>query len=173
MRLLQWSLIVLNRASPDRLGISNLALILALLIAYYEYRNAKSATKAERKEASQNHQTEVYHTLDEKYVDYLRLCFDNPDLDIWDLDEDKPRNMSPDQRKQELIAFEMLICIFERAFITYYDQPIEFKQRQWAGWDAYIKSFAKRENFSNAWANLGFSFDDKFQKYMNDTINNP
>jgi hypothetical protein len=153
--------------------LGSLALIITLPVALLEYGNAQYATKAEREEAAQNYTTEIYHALDEKYVEYLTLCFDHPDLDIWDLDndnsldKDSSLNMPPDRRKKELIAFEILICIFERAFLTYSGQSSESKKRYWVGWDAYIKFFSKRKDFSYAWGKFGFSFDEEFQNYMN------
>lgn len=74
--------------------------------------------------------------------------------------------MTPEQRKQELQLFTVLLAIFERAFVMYGDMSTERQAEQWHGWEEYIRSFCKRKNFGRAWKCSGATFDPKFQGYM-------
>jgi len=109
---------------------------------------------------------ETYHALDERFMDYQLLCLQNPQLDVFDIPEERPVSINQLEKKKELIIFTVLFSIFERAYLMYKDQPSELKKRQWIGWHSYIESFCKRENFRNAWEKSGSMFDDEFQSYM-------
>jgi hypothetical protein len=153
-------------------ALSYISITIALPLAWAEYRHARSAAEAEHKQVLQEQKYQTYHLLDEKYQEFLKLCFDNPDLDIFDVKDgnSSSSSLSPERRKQELIAFNILFATFERAFFTYQSQTDELRRRQWVGWDAYIDSFAKRENFSHAWAISGITFDEEFQNYMSHVL---
>ncbi len=148
--------------------LSYLAIIIGVPLALAEYRQAQFSAKSEREQALREYQYQNYHFLDEKYLEFLKLCFDNPDLDIFDIPDNKIRteNISSENKKKELIAFSILFSVMERAFLMFYESSDEMKQRQWSGWDAYIHAFARRRNFRDAWASSDISFDEKFQKYV-------
>lgn len=76
------------------------------------------------------------------------------------------------KKKQELIAFTILISVFERAYLMYHDQSTVIKERQWLGWEEYIESYCKRDNFRNSWHISGEEFDSEFQAYMKSKIQN-
>jgi hypothetical protein len=112
----------------------------------------------------------TYNALDEKYIHFLELCLDKPDLDILDLPHERPKKPTPNRPKREQILYLILISILERAFLMYHDQSSEVKARQWEGWEAYMKDFCARKNFRNAWPDLGPQFDTKFVRFMDDLI---
>jgi hypothetical protein len=91
----------------------------------------------------------TYNALDERYIDFQRLCLTNPI-----------------QRKEELIAFTLLFSIFERAFLMYSEQPWWVRRRQWTGWHDYLVDYCTRSNFRRAWTTSGETFDTRFQAYM-------
>lgn len=124
---------------------------------------------------------QIYDSLDDKYLEYLKWCFENVDLDVYDISNNKVGHnqntlYTPSDVKKELIAFTVLLNIFERAFLAYNDPgvPEDIKDRQWSGWHEYIKAFADRENFKKAIETLysgSFgSYDKKFEKYLRDVI---
>jgi hypothetical protein len=108
----------------------------------------------------------TYNALDEKFMEFQRLCLDHPELDTFDVQDMAPKPLSAEQQKKELIAFTMLFSIFERAFLMYQDQSTEIKRAQWSGWDSYIKGFCKRANFQSAWKASGTTFDTRFESYI-------
>lgn len=104
--------------------------------------------------------------MDEKYLEYQDLCIRYPYLDIFDVPDSHPIELNEKQKKEELIAFTMLISIFERAFLMYHDQSSDLKSKQWSGWNEYIKSYCERKNFRIAWKICGSSFDSDFQEFV-------
>ena len=113
---------------------------------------------------------ETYNALDEKFLDFQRFCLEHPYLDVFDVKDKAPVALTDLQKKEELIAFTILFAIFERAFVMYRTQQTDFRQRQWSGWQEYIDSFCRRDNFVRAWERSGNTFDQAFQDYMIDAI---
>lgn len=111
----------------------------------------------------------TYDRLDDKYTDYLKLCLDYPDLDV----ADAPRPVGPlnqDQQHRELIMFSILVSIMERAYLMYKDRSYKVREQQWAGWEAYIEQWGKRQNFRTALPRLAFGFDERFVSYLHTKI---
>lgn len=109
----------------------------------------------------------TYHALDEKYIDYLRLCLENDDLDVADHEMDDPPKRTPAIRHRELLVFTILISILERAFLMYKGQADPIRKKQWSGWEDYTASWFDRENFQEAWDKLG-QFDEDFLCFMSE-----
>lgn len=112
----------------------------------------------------------TYDTLDDKYIDYLKLCLDYPDLDV----ADTPRPVGPlnqDQQHRELIMFSILVSIMERAYLMYYDRSYKVREQQWVGWEAYIEQWGQRENFRTALPKLALGYDKRFVCYLQKKIN--
>lgn len=139
--------------------LSYIVVLIGIPIGVYQYIGAI-------KKEQQDREYGTYNALDEKYIDFQRLCFDHPELDIFDIPDSNPNSLNQQQHKQQLIAFTMLFSIFERAFLMYHDQSTDIKARQWVGWEVYIKGYCKRTNFKKAWEVSGATFDTDFEQYM-------
>lgn len=144
-------------------AITNVFVILGLPVAFIQYKITKRKEKRDREYGT-------YNALDEKYLEYQQLCLQYPYLNIFDIPDKKPAQLNEEQKKEELILFTMLFSIFERAYLLYTDHYSHIKKKQWLGWDIYIKSYCKRDNFLQAWKISGSTFDTEFEKYMKDTI---
>lgn len=146
--------------------VASVIVILGVPTGLFQYfRN----TKRERI----NNEYSAYNTTDQSYMDFLKICFENPQLDIFDIPDRSPAaKLSPTDSKKELIAFTMLICIFERAYFIYENAPSGVVSRQWGGWKEYIADYCRRPNFQNAWKHSGSQFDEDFQKFMQDIMDN-
>lgn len=158
--MIDWKLIV-EIAS----FMSSIAVVLGVPIGLYQYYRV---TNKEHRE----HEFSAYDESDSAYLDYLKLCFENPKLDIFDIPDKKPSSLSDEEKKQELIAFTILIAVFERAHFVYQTAPSTVVERQWKGWDEYVRDYCKRDKFKIAWMTCGDQFDDSFQNYMQDIIDN-
>lgn len=114
----------------------------------------------------------TYNALDEKYLAYLELCLKHTDLDIFDIPDNEisESRFGEDKGKAELIAFTMLMAVFERAFLMYSDNSDRIRTLQWVGWREYMQQFASRENFRDAWRISGNTFDERFQKFMDGLV---
>ncbi|MEO0130393.1 MAG: hypothetical protein ABIK76_01680 [candidate division WOR-3 bacterium] len=143
--------------------LSSIAIILGIPFGLLEYIRTKRREQRDR-------EYETYNALDEKYLQYLALCLEHTDLDIFDVADSNPSELNEKQKKEELIAFTILFSIFERAYIMYYDQSTKIKEKQWKGWEGYIREYCGRKNFIQAWKISGQYFDADFQKFMEKTI---
>lgn len=144
-------------------ALSYLTVLLGLPLALHQFWKT-----ARREQLDREYGT--YNALDEKYIDFQNLCFQNPRLNIFDLQDQQPAELSEEEKKQQLIAFTILFSIFERAYLMYSDQDSDIKARQWTGWRDYIQSYCQRDNFKHAWALSGNTFDTNYQEFMEATI---
>ncbi|HEX8169039.1 MAG TPA: hypothetical protein VF824_00700 [Thermoanaerobaculia bacterium] len=140
-------------------ALSYLTVVIGAPVALYQYR-----VKTRKEQSDREYGT--YNALDEKYLEFLELCRQSPRLDVFDIPDDAPAALTPEEQKQELIAFTMLISIFERAFLMYHDQEDSIRKRQWTGWLDYIRDYCERANFRHAWTYSGDQFDTEFQAFM-------
>lgn len=108
----------------------------------------------------------TYDALDQKYIDYLKLCLVNPDLDVADIPKSGEVTLTAEQSHKQMIMFSILLAIMERAYIMYRDKSGSIRQEQWSGWDAYIRDWLKRENFAAAVPLLAAEFDAGFCEYL-------
>ncbi len=112
-----------------------------------------------------------YNNLDEKYLDYLKLCLQNPSLDVFDVPLSSHRSRPQDKRK-ELQMFSMLIAIFERAYLMHRNviERLVTQRSQWKGWKSYMEDWTSRRNFRLAWKRLSGQFDKRFESFINDQL---
>lgn len=121
--------------------------------------------RATRKEA-RDREYGTYNALDDKYLEFQRMCFSHPRLDIFDVPLVDPPVKTVEECQQELVAFTFLMSVFERAYLMYQDQREDIRIRQWLGWHEYIESYCNRTNFKEAWEVSGKTFDGRFQAFM-------
>ena len=145
--------------------LAHAATALGIPFALAAYLNAKWRERREQEYAA-------FHALDEKYADYLQLCIQHPRLDIYYIPiGDSEITLSPEEKIQQYALCEVLISLLERAYVMYRDQSTPIARSQWEGsWNAYMRTWAKRETFRRLWAELGNQFDDDFVNHMNATI---
>ena len=131
-----------------------LGIPLAILLFWFERRR-------ERLERQQL----IYLAPNQQYIEYLKLCFEYPELDIYDLVS--PGATTPRDVKREWVAFNILISIMEQAYLLYGSHP-DPRNKQWAGWRDYMRWWLARGNFRQAWEiELSSQFDTDFVKFMN------
>ncbi|HKV05975.1 MAG TPA: hypothetical protein VJO53_12835 [Candidatus Acidoferrales bacterium] len=138
---------------------SYVAVVIGVPVGLFQYYRTVKKEQEDREYGT-------YNALDEKYLEFLKLCLDHPHLDVFDVADRVPADLSNSQKKQELAAFMILFSIMERAYLMYSDQSTTIKERQWTGWHDYIGGYLRRANFRRAWEEYGSQFDSKFQAYM-------
>ncbi len=111
---------------------------------------------------------EVLFTSHSLYVDYLKICLENPELEVYNTSINNPQFSQ--KEKRELIVFEILFAYLESAFLYYEDQSPEIKHKRWEGWINYIREFSQQENFRRAWELTSGQWDLDFMKFMNDIL---
>ena len=132
------------------------ALGLPLAIAFFVW--------GERKERD-NEEEEAYQLLSDAYNDFLKVVLQNADLRLR-TNEPLP-NPTPEQNERIFVIYEMLISLFERAYIVAWTANMsDLEKRRWNSWDDFMREWCRRENFFNALPLLLRGEDPQFQKYI-------
>ncbi|MGE0529641.1 MAG: hypothetical protein AB7G93_14770 [Bdellovibrionales bacterium] len=119
----------------------------------------------QRKER-ENEEEEIYQKLSDEYADFSKLLLQNADLRL--MSEEVPdESLSPEQLERKKIIFDILISLFERAFILVYEDDMSSQQRRlWSSWEDYIRFWCKREDFRRALPELLEGEDPDFGQYI-------
>ena len=78
-------------------------------------RKERKGRKEKRKERL-DREYGTYNALDEKYNDFLKLCMENIELGVYDKSDAPNRTLTEDQKIRRDILYEILVCLFEKAF---------------------------------------------------------
>jgi len=118
----------------------------------------------QRKER-ENEEEEAYQHLSDAYNGFLRTVLTHSDLQLR-----TARALSdptPEQRERMLVVFDMLISLFERAYLVAYKPEMSgAEQRRWNSWDDYMRDWCRRDDFFNALPELLRGEDPEFQRYI-------
>lgn len=141
-------------------ALVQLVILLGVPLSIFVYYDEKKKERIEREYGT-------YDALDEKYLEFLQLCLEYPDLDVmWDIPVEWKINLTPERKRQEDILFSMLIAILERAYLMYRDQSTKIKRKQWSGWSAYMRQYLLKPNFRETWMEIREQWDEDFVAYM-------
>ena len=65
------------------------------------------------------------------------------------------------------VLFEILISLFERAYLTAYSERMTAQQRRrWHSWDDFMREWCRREDFRSALPALLHGEDEDFANYI-------
>ena len=118
----------------------------------------------QRKER-ENEDEEGYQLLSNAYNDFLKVVLAHPDLQLRS-NEQLP-NATPGQIERMLVIFDMLISLFERAYLVAYKPKMsDEERRRWNSWDDYMREWCRRDDFFNALPLLLRGEDPDFQMYI-------
>lgn len=130
------------------------ALPFAIFLFLYEQRKERD-----------NEDEEAYQLLQNAYNDFLKIVLDNPDLQL--RSTTKPYDLTDEQRERTLIIFEMLVALFERAYIVSYEPDLKgVALRRWNSWDDYMREWCRREDFYYLLPQLLRGEDPDFAAYI-------
>jgi transcriptional regulator with XRE-family HTH domain len=125
----------------------------------------------DRKKEIREREYIAYDSLDSNYIEYLKLCLDNPDLDVFDLPIEEGKERLSEQERRETIMFGILFSVLERAFLMYEDESTGIKIRRRIEWERYIvNDWIPREKFRKMWKIQGEGYYINFVRYMNSLI---
>ena len=124
------------------------------------------ARKADRRA----NEYKIYDELNNRFFEYQKIALQYYDLDILDVPNNDPSLSFDKKRKQEMVAYAMLFSLFERAYLMFHQQEIEFQERQWSGWKRFLNDFIRRENVRVAWQLSKGTYDTDFQRFMDEKI---
>ena len=119
----------------------------------------------EQRKERDNEDEEQYQHLSDAYNDFLRVVLDNADLQL--RSSLAMPNPTPEQHERRLVIFDMLISLFERAYLVAYKPGMTpDEQRRWNSWDDYMREWCRRDDFHNALPQLLSGEDPAFQAYI-------
>lgn len=140
-------------------ALSYIVTVVGLPMAIYVY------LRDQRKERK-NEEEEVYVRLSDQYSDFLELVLKNADLQL------TTRNAlasppTPEQLERRVVLFEILVSLFERAYILVYEDRMDKEQtRLWASWADYMREWCARPDFREALPTLLRGEDPDFAAYI-------
>jgi hypothetical protein len=134
--------------------VTVLGLPMAIGIFLWQERNERA-----------NEEEEGYQLLSNAYNDFLKVVLAHPDLHLR-TNEPLP-NPTPEQKERMLVIFDMLITLFERAYLVAYKADMSSEERRrWNSWDDYMREWCRRDDFYNALPLLLRGEDPDFQGYI-------
>jgi hypothetical protein len=129
------------------------------------WRQARIERANERKEIEQRDE-ETYLKLSEQYAEFVNAVLAYPELGL------HPRLTpvqapTPEQQARTLLYFEMLIALFERAYILLYEADLDPEgARRWQSWADYMDEWCTRADFRDVLPDLLRGEDPAFADYI-------
>ena len=119
----------------------------------------------EQRKARENEEEEAYQHLSDAYNQFLQVVLANADLQL--RTQTALPDPSPEQRERMWVIFDMLVALFERAYLVAYRPGMrESEQRRWNSWDDYMREWCRREDFRTALPKLLAGEDPRFRAYI-------
>ena len=113
----------------------------------------------------ENEEEEVYQLLSDNYQDFLNVALNNPDLKLFSAGA--TASLNDEQRERQFIIFNMLISLFERAYLLLYEDDMTPKQaRRWHSWEDYMLEWCRRPDFRASLPRLLHGEDPSFVRYV-------
>lgn len=139
--------------------------LMANIVTVFGLPTAIAIFVYEQRKERENEDEEVYQILYDAYSDFLKLVLANPDLKL------RTQTCIPDltdeQRERMTAMFDMLISLFERAYITAYEEdPTPKQARRWHSWEDFMREWVRREDFRKQLPRLLQGEDEHFASYI-------
>lgn len=133
--------------------VTVIGLPLAIVVFLWEQRRERD-----------NEEEEEYQLLADAYNDFLKVAIDNADLQ---LRSKTAVPLSPEQQERKLLIFDMLISLFERAYLVAYQPNMAGQRaRRWNSWEDYMREWCRRADFHQRLPELLRGEDPEFSKYI-------
>jgi hypothetical protein len=119
----------------------------------------------EKRKERNNEDEEVYQLLSDNYQDFLKVALANSDLKLFSSVE-SPK-LAEEQKERMQIIFNMLVSLFERAYLLMYDEKMSPEQlRRWHSWEDYMREWCTRADFRSSLPELLRGEDPAFIHYL-------
>ncbi|HYE41310.1 MAG TPA: hypothetical protein VEB23_15330 [Ramlibacter sp.] len=119
----------------------------------------------EQRKERDNEEEAQYQQLSDAYNDFLKVVLEHPDLQL--RSNEPLENPTAEQRERMLVIFDMLISLFERAYLVAYRPGMgETEARRWNSWDDFMREWCRRRDFHDVLPSLLRGEDPEFQQYI-------
>jgi len=139
--------------------------LLANIVTFFGLPLAIYTFVLEQRKERENEDAEVYQLLSDAYTDFLKLVLQHPDLKL--RTQAATPDLNDEQRERMQVLFEILISLFERAYLTAYQTKMSPQQRRrWHSWDDFMREWCRRHDFKTALPQLLLGEDVEFAAYI-------
>jgi len=119
----------------------------------------------EQRRERANEENEVYQLLANAYNDFLKVVLDNPDLHLFT--RAATPDLSPEQTERMLVIHNMLMSLFERAYLTAWQPRMNAtEQRRWNVWEDFMREWIHNDDFHAHMEELLRGEDPEFAAYI-------
>lgn len=148
-------------------ALANLVTIVGLPFAIRVLIRERRLEREEMMRDRKQREERAFDELDDKYVEFMRLCAAHPNLDVLEIPLSGDDEPSEGRLRAEHALLAILISLFERAYLMIFEnQDSSFRERQWTGWESLMRSYARRPGFRRVWDSIGHQFDRGFGEHM-------
>ncbi len=127
--------------------LSYLVTVLGLPLAGLALWRELRAERANEAKELEQREDEIYVQLSQQYSAILEAALAHPELDA--SEGGAGAALTPEQKRRQSIYYEMLLALFERAFILLYeDAPSGQGGRRWGSWADFFAYWLKRPDFA-------------------------
>ncbi|MDP3070842.1 MAG: hypothetical protein Q8N18_11170 [Opitutaceae bacterium] len=135
--------------------VTIVGLPLAILVFAWEQRRQR-----------QNDQEEIYQRLSDEYATFLKLALENADLHLLRKQGAGPE-LNEEQRERTYALFNILVSLFERAYILVYEDKMDRQTRRlWLSWEDYMREWCRRKDFRELLPELLKGEDEDFATHI-------
>ena len=104
---------------------------------------------SEQRKERENEEEEAYQLLPDACTDFLKVVLDHADFQLQSTSA--LADATPEQKERMLVIFDMLISLFERAYlIAFKAQMALTERRRRNSWDDCMRDGCRREDFQLA-----------------------
>ncbi|AYC31897.1 hypothetical protein D3880_05660 [Pseudomonas cavernae] len=119
----------------------------------------------EQSKERENEEEATWQQISDAYIDFLEVVLANPDLRL--RSQHATPDLSDEQRERMWVIFDMLISLFERAYLLVYDEHMDDKKRRrWHSWEDYMREWSRREDFRARLPELLRGEDPNFAEHI-------
>ena len=120
----------------------------------------------EQRRERQNEEEEIYQRLSDEYSGFLKLVLQNADLQLMRA-EASEESLDGEQKERRGVLFEILISIFERAYLLVYEETMNRQTaRLWSSWEDYMRYWCRRSDFRRLLPQLLQGEDPDFVQHI-------
>ncbi|PPE75259.1 hypothetical protein C3942_06200 [Solimonas fluminis] len=135
--------------------VTVIGLPLAIFVFVYEQRKER-----------RNEEEEIYQQLSDEYAEFLHLVLEHSDLHLLRR-HGPPPELNEEQQERKGVLFDLLISLFERAYLLVYEDDMPRQaRRMWQSWEDYMREWCRREDFRAALPELLRGEDEDFCRHI-------
>ena len=124
----------------------------------------------QQRQERENEEEEAFQHPSDANNGFLKVVLANADLQL--RTNAALANPTPDQNERMRVIFDMLISLFERAYLVAYKEDMTpTEKRRWNSWDDFMREWCRRGDVHNALPLLLRGEDPDFQRYIKRVAN--